>query len=100
MMMQRRGMGDYDKVGDWSWLYYPQPYAFANPDRIQPASNFYAPAQTMGLGGCGCGCSGGGSCGSKYGGLSDGDDGSSNLLGLAAIVAAAGAVWYLNKHWK
>lgn len=56
----RRGMGDYDQVKNWSWLYYPPPYGFANPDRPRPKSppQFYAPASTMGLG-CGCG----GTCG-------------------------------------
>lgn len=55
-----RGMGDYDRVNPWGWMYYPPPYGFANPEKPRPQSppQFYAPAATMGLG-CGCG----GTCG-------------------------------------
>lgn len=57
---RRRGMGDYDAVSDLSWMYYPPPYGFANPDprALKPPAEFIAPAKMMGLG-CGCG----GSCG-------------------------------------
>lgn len=66
-MNGRRGIGDYDAVKNWSWMYYPPPYGFANPRRPAPKAppEFYAPAKSMGLG-CGCGGTCGG-CGSRPG---------------------------------
>lgn len=88
---RRRGMGDYDRVSNWNWLYYPPPYAFANPNRPQPKAppEFYAPAATMGLGcgGCGGKCA---SCSAPGLGLFDtGLDVSGWGLGEWAVVAGA-----------
>lgn len=95
---KRRGMGDYDRVANWNWMYYPPPYGFANPKRPTPKAppEFYAPAATMGLG-CGS-CSGncGGGCGRPPG---LGDD-SGTILGvpgaqLLQYVAIGIGAWFL-----
>src|SRR5271170_1974021 len=63
----RAGMAEYDPMATpWTWMYYPPPYDFADPNPTIPPPTFIAPAEEMGMGrlGCGCGCSGGGdSCG-------------------------------------
>lgn len=66
----RKGVSDYFKTGDWSWMFYPPPYRFMNPNKaVLPSGNYYptyAPAKYMGLGCAGdCGC--GGACGGKAG---------------------------------
>lgn len=54
----RRGVGDYDRVGDWTWEYYPPPYDF-----LAPADSVAIPAPLLytqrGMSGCHCG----GTCG-------------------------------------
>lgn len=59
--MRMRGVGDYDRVANWSWMRNPPPYDFLNRTGVKPAPNFYAPAKTMGLG-CGGSCHCGGKC--------------------------------------
>src|SRR5437588_4373565 len=59
-----RGTGDYTKVPDWRWQWYPPPYRRMSPVQA-PKSNYYptyAPASQMGLG-CAGECSCGGKCG-------------------------------------
>lgn len=48
----------YRHTGDWTWEFYPPPYAFLAPcdSSPMPAPVFYTPPK--GLGRCGCGCSG------------------------------------------
>lgn len=63
---RRAGMSEYDPMATpWTWMYYPPPYDFADPNPTIPPPTFIAPAEEMGMGhlGCGCGCSGGDSCG-------------------------------------
>lgn len=58
-----QGMGDYDRVGDWTWEFNgPNAFAFLDPADsmpqpapLLPSSNWFNP----GLSGCGCG----GKCG-------------------------------------
>lgn len=58
----RTGVGEYDELATpWTWLYYPPPYDFADPNPTIPPPTFIAPAEEMGMGGVGCGC--GGTCG-------------------------------------
>jgi hypothetical protein len=54
----RRGMGEYDKTGDWSWEYYPPPYDFLAPKNSAPMPAPILYTKKTGMGGCGCGCSG------------------------------------------
>ena len=62
MAYMRSGFGDYDRVrGSYEWMFYPPPYQFADPAKLAPPPNFYAPSASMGLG-CGGGCSCGGTC--------------------------------------
>jgi hypothetical protein len=57
---RRRGVAEYDEMATpWTWMYYPPPYDFADPNPTIPPPTFIAPAEEMGLGGCGCG----GTCG-------------------------------------
>lgn len=51
------GLSAYQKTPvPWTWLRYPPPYAFADPQKIPPPSGvFYADAHEMGMAGCGCG---------------------------------------------
>jgi hypothetical protein len=68
-----RGLGAYDDIGNWSWLYYPPPYDFLAPADAAPDP----PISSAGLGGCGCGgsCGGCGGHGHKHGiGLFDSTD--------------------------
>jgi|SRR5882672_3913716 len=63
-----RGAGDYTKVADWRWQWYPPPYRAVSPVQA-PKSNYYptyASASEMGLG-CAGGCSCGGTCGKGMG---------------------------------
>ena len=55
------GMGDYDRTGDYEWMFNPPPFNFLNPQGVTPAPGMYAPAASMGLG-CACGCSPGPTC--------------------------------------
>lgn len=55
------GMGDYDRTGDYSWMFNPPPFNFLNTRGVNPPAEMYAPAASMGLGcagkpcgGCGC----------------------------------------------
>lgn len=62
----RAGVGEYDELATpWSWMYYPPPYDFADPNPTIPPPTFIAPAEEMGLGGCGCGGTCGG-CGNGH----------------------------------
>jgi hypothetical protein len=63
----RAGVGEYDSLPTpWDWMYYPPPYDFADPNPTIPPPTFIAPAEEMGLGGCGCGGTCGG-CGHSHG---------------------------------
>jgi hypothetical protein len=56
------GVGEYDPLQTpWSWMFYPPPYDFADPNPTIPPPTFIAPAEEMGMGKLGCGC--GGACG-------------------------------------
>lgn len=96
MSYMRNGLGDYDRVNDWGWMYYPRPYAFADPRKLTAPVNFYAPAASMGLG-CAGGC---GSCGGRCG-VSDGAAPAMTpalAISVAAVlVGAVVAVKYLGK---
>lgn len=62
-------VGEYDELAQpWSWLFYPPPYDFTDPQQITPPPTFIAPAASMGMGDCGCG----GSCGGCSGGHAHG----------------------------
>jgi hypothetical protein len=61
MAYMQNGLGTYDRVGNYDWMFYPPPYEFADPAKLKAPPQFYAPARTMGLG-CGGGCSCGGVC--------------------------------------
>jgi hypothetical protein len=64
------GMGEYDRVQSFAWLYNPPPYDFLDK-ATRALPNFYAPASRMrlandrsGRSGLGCpGCGGGCNCG-------------------------------------
>jgi hypothetical protein len=58
--IEQAGRGYSQLPTPWTWMYYPPPYDFADPDATIPPPTFIAPAEEMGLGG-GCGC--GGTCG-------------------------------------
>ena len=72
-----RGLGEFDKVGNWGWQFYPPPYQFLAPPNSapqrapvlpSPAPVLYAPGRGFGsLSGCGCGCKGKGDCGTHAG---------------------------------
>ncbi len=85
MSYMRQGFGDYDRVDNWSWLYYPPPYTFADPRALIPPPEFYAPAASMGLGcaGGGCGCAG--RC-ANANGLSDGSVDWVSLIKVPALI--------------
>lgn len=53
------GMGDYDRTGDYSWMFNPPPFNFLNEAGVNPPPEMYAPAASMGLGCAGKPC---GSC--------------------------------------
>ncbi len=65
---RRRGMGEYDSVGNWSWEYYPPPYDFLAPPNAAPQPAPFAFPQ--GLSGCGGSCGCGGKCGGHKHGVS------------------------------
>ena len=90
MAYMRSGFGTYDRVkGSYEWMFYPPPYQFADPAKLTPPPNFYAPAQTMGLG-CGGGCS---SC--AHGGPCQGK--SRPVLGLCLFDSADWTTWGLGE---
>lgn len=99
----RRGMGEYDPMATpWSWMFYPPPYDFADPNPTIPPPTFIAPAEEMGLGlghlGCGCGGTCGGCGGSGAQGMgqlfSSGLDLSGWGIGEWAIVAVGAYALY------
>jgi hypothetical protein len=61
----RAGVGQFQRLDrgyselptPWSWMYYPPPYDFADPNPTIPPPTFIAPAEEMGLG-CAGGCNG------------------------------------------
>lgn len=59
-LWQASGIGAFEQVGDWSWMFYPGAFSWLAPrdSAIQPA------IPSTGLGGCGCG----GKCGGCGGG--------------------------------
>jgi len=79
MSTRPAGLGEYDAVKPWTWMYYPPPYAFADPRRLKAPANFLAPARSMRLGGraaaglAGLGCAGDCHCGGTCGGHGVGD---------------------------
>lgn len=95
---RRRGVGEYDPMATpWSWMFYPPPYDFADPNPTIPPPTFIAPAEEMGLGhlGCGCGCGGGAGCSQGMGQLfSSGLDLSGWGVGEWAIVAVGAYALY------
>lgn len=63
MAYLRSGFGDYDQIkSSYEWMFYPPPYAFADPAKVTPPPNFYAPSASMGLGCGNGGCSCNGQC--------------------------------------
>ena len=89
------GLSAYQKTPvPWSWLYYPPPYAFADPRKIAPpAGVFYADAHEMGMSGCGCG----GSCGGCSRGVGSLSDLSVPVISLLAVSAVGGLIAYFSK---
>jgi hypothetical protein len=89
------GLSAYQKTPvNWSWLYYPPPYAFADPAKIPPpAGVFYADAHEMGMAGCNCG----GSCGGCSRGVGSIADLSTPAIVLGVSVAIAATVAYFSK---
>lgn len=73
--MVRAGVGEYDQIPNFSWLYNPPPYDFLDKPGTSALSNFYAPASMMrlandrsGRSGLGCpGCGGKCGCGAEVG---------------------------------
>lgn len=64
------GMGAFQEVANYGWLYNPPPYNFLDsPSQQVPNVNFYAPAQSMGFSGLGCA---GSSCGCNKGAAASG----------------------------
>jgi hypothetical protein len=61
MSYVRRGMGDYENSGDWTWEHWPPPFTQWGPSN--PASQ---PSSVLGGGGLGCTSCGGG-CGDPMG---------------------------------
>jgi len=53
--MSYRGIGEYDHVKSFAWLYNPPPFDFLDPAGVKPPPQFYAPARTMGFGAPGSG---------------------------------------------
>ena len=89
-MRRAVGVGDYDKTGDWSWMFNPPPFNFLNARGVRPPAGFHAPPKTMGLG-CGCGCGGG--CGQRGMGLFDSLN--PTTWGFAEWAIAAGGAFVL-----
>ncbi len=90
------GLSAYQKTPvPWGWLYYPPPYAFADPLKIAPpAGVFYADANEMGMAGCGCGGSCGG-CSRGVGAIADSL--TAPLIALGVAVLLGGATAYFSK---
>lgn len=87
------GLGEYDRVPPWSWMYYPPPYGFADPQKLTPPPGFHAPPETMGMGGCGCG----GSCG----GCGMGDAGGPLPVGTVLLVGGGlAAAWMVYQEMQ
>lgn len=61
-LWQQSGIGDYEDVGDWTWMFDPGAYWWLAPQdsTVQP------PIPSTGLGDCGCGGKCGG-CGHNHG---------------------------------
>jgi hypothetical protein len=57
--VRKRGVSDYARTGDWSWLWYPPPYRFMSRAQAPPSRYYptYASARYMGLGCAGQNCS-------------------------------------------
>lgn len=88
--LQRRGVGDYESTGNWSWEFYPPPYDFLAPRNSAPMPAPIIGAQGMGCaGGCGCG----GHCSKGVGSLADAFDFST--WETTDYLLAAGGVYLL-----
>lgn len=82
--MRQRGVGDYDGVSNYEWMFNPPPYNFLDAKGVKPPPNFYAPAATMGLG-CGSSCSCAGTCAGRQ------------KLGLGLFDSADWTTWGLGE---
>lgn len=87
MAYLRSGFGDYGRVPNVEWMFYPPPYTFADPYKLTPPPGFHAPPETMGLG-CGAGCRSCASCRSGGLGLFDSTDFSTWGFGEYLVIAA------------
>jgi hypothetical protein len=77
-----RGMGEYEKTGNWSWEFFPPPYAFLAPPDSAPMPAPVITGEGRGVGCTGVGCTGGCGCNGACGGARRGP----GLGDLAALV--------------
>jgi hypothetical protein len=97
------GLSAYQKTPvPWGWLYYPPPYAFADPLKLPPPVGvFYADAHEMGMAGCGCGgaCRGCGLSDTPFGGnvIQPIDFTSTPVIVLGVSLALAAGAAYFSK---
>ncbi len=86
--LARRGMGEYEQSGDWSWEFFPPPYDF-----LAPADSAPQPAPILGGGGLGCTSCGGGCGCSQDQGL-----GQTGFLGTGLFASANPATWGIGEY--
>lgn len=105
-MRTRGGLGEYDKMPtSYRWMFYPPPYAFADPQNITPPPGFHAPPEEMfmtapkGLSGCGCGGGCGGCGGGHKHGMGDAS-GSVDPMAALSVLLSAIALYYVTKKKK
>jgi hypothetical protein len=64
-MYAQTGVGSYNKIGNWTWMFAPPPYGFTGPANPSPDPPIRWNGLS-GLSGCAGGCGCGGKCGDKH----------------------------------